>query len=203
MDNSAIVEDIPLSRQQQGQRFLDELPDVDLTDLQNEEEVAICDICMEVFDNGTNADAEAPVKLPCDHVLGRKCMARWLETKNSCPICRRVLFHHQPPRENPSSAFSPFASAYQRAVVSDVPETQLDALFVMVDLFALRRSMALELSVLDRLERSNVRLNSEMRRELREMETRTEAVEARLREICVRFPDLMNNMRVLGSITVH
>ena len=70
-----------------GENLLDQLPDVSLDDIPNATD---CNICMEPF--GSTEDPESPVQLPCGHVMGRKCISRWLETSNSCPLCRRVLF---------------------------------------------------------------------------------------------------------------
>lgn len=36
--------------------------------------------------------AEFHVSLPCNHVVGSGCIAVWLRTSNSCPLCRRVFF---------------------------------------------------------------------------------------------------------------
>ena len=38
---------------------------------------------------------EVQVKLPCQHVVGSRCIVVWLKTNNSCPLCRRVLFQEQ------------------------------------------------------------------------------------------------------------
>ena len=39
---------------------------------------------------------EMKVRLPCEHVVGSGCIAVWLRTNNSCPLCRRVFFRaHQ------------------------------------------------------------------------------------------------------------
>ena len=72
---------------QAGANFLDQLPDISLDDIPN---ATGCNICMEPF--GSTEDPESPVQLPCGHVMGRKCISRWLETSNSCPLCRHVLF---------------------------------------------------------------------------------------------------------------
>ena len=39
---------------------------------------------------------ELLVSLPCTHVVGSGCIARWLTENNSCPVCRRELFPAQP-----------------------------------------------------------------------------------------------------------
>ncbi|KAI4239246.1 MAG: hypothetical protein LQ349_000501 [Xanthoria aureola] len=62
-----------------------------------------CSICLEPFSsagrghaNHSSAEAEMPVSLPCGHIIGFKCMERYLspfgEARNSCPLCRRKLF---------------------------------------------------------------------------------------------------------------
>lgn len=35
--------------------------------------------------------AEDPVQLTCGHILGATCIARWLETNSTCPLCRAQL----------------------------------------------------------------------------------------------------------------
>ena len=39
---------------------------------------------------------ELRVRLPCEHVVGSGCIAVWLRTNNSCPLCRRVFFPAHP-----------------------------------------------------------------------------------------------------------
>jgi hypothetical protein len=34
-----------------------------------------------------------PALLPCGHVFGEECLQSWLETRNTCPICRLSLSH--------------------------------------------------------------------------------------------------------------
>ncbi len=35
---------------------------------------------------------ECEIRLPCSHRVGSACIATWLRTNNTCPVCRRVLF---------------------------------------------------------------------------------------------------------------
>ncbi|KAF6226757.1 hypothetical protein HO173_012360 [Letharia columbiana] len=74
------------------ENFLSSLPVVNLEDLWAQRQ---CDICHESFFEW----AEKPLKLPCGHIFGSKCIAEWLsptavdlKPKNTCPICREVLF---------------------------------------------------------------------------------------------------------------
>lgn len=60
-----------------------------------------CPICKEPYgqkapDTGIKEHA---VRLPCDHVVGRECIAMWLapeSNKNTCPLCREEFFPVQP-----------------------------------------------------------------------------------------------------------
>ena len=42
-----------------------------------------CSICYEAFDNET--------EIPCGHSFCKKCIDRWAETNNTCPLCREVF----------------------------------------------------------------------------------------------------------------
>ncbi|XVF39321.1 hypothetical protein PTKIN_Ptkin01aG0025100 [Pterospermum kingtungense] len=42
-----------------------------------------CTICFDDFSNGDEA-----ASMPCGHVYHGGCIVRWLETSNSCPLCR-------------------------------------------------------------------------------------------------------------------
>ena len=35
---------------------------------------------------------ERAVRLPCQHIVGSGCISQWLQTNNTCPICRQVFF---------------------------------------------------------------------------------------------------------------
>jgi len=45
----------------------------------------VCAICRESL--------EKAKRLPCGHLLHTGCLARWLEVKTECPVCRRSLTH--------------------------------------------------------------------------------------------------------------
>ncbi|KAF1834017.1 hypothetical protein BDW02DRAFT_579887 [Decorospora gaudefroyi] len=38
-----------------------------------------------------DGDTELPMELPCGHVFGEACIAKWIATKNTCPLCRAEL----------------------------------------------------------------------------------------------------------------
>ena len=42
---------------------------------------------------GSDPD-DVPVRLPCNHHIGLRCITTWLsqDSRNSCPMCRRVFF---------------------------------------------------------------------------------------------------------------
>ena len=44
-------------------------------------------------------DTKDGIKLPCAHVFDRKCLTSWVSekaaNKNTCPICRHVLFEQK------------------------------------------------------------------------------------------------------------
>ena len=86
--------------------FLESLPSVDLAELT--EDSRDCGICTQSMaplgscnDNmvkDVNDDViEEAIRLPCSHVIGSKCLARWLHplepaNNNTCPYCRAVCF---------------------------------------------------------------------------------------------------------------
>lgn len=72
---------------------LDQLEEVDLRSLSEEDRD--CGICREPY--GTGEHPESILRLPCKHYFGSHCIYEWLkpaenEHKNTCPICRAVVF---------------------------------------------------------------------------------------------------------------
>ena len=53
-----------------------------------------CIICLELC--GTMNDEtgllELAIVLPCNHIVGSGCIAQWLHSNNTCPMCRHVFF---------------------------------------------------------------------------------------------------------------
>ena len=64
---------------------------------QNDEEQQ-CIICMEECGtmNSETGLAENAIRLPCEHIVGSGCIAQWLRSNNTCPLCRHVFFPTQP-----------------------------------------------------------------------------------------------------------
>ena len=69
-----------------GKRFMEQLPVADGDDFPDE---TSCGICMESY--GSTDEPESRARLPCGHLMGRRCIERWLETCNTCPMCRQVI----------------------------------------------------------------------------------------------------------------
>ena len=63
-----------------------------------------CPVCAEDW-----TDGEQVVKLPCNHVFHDGCISKWLNQKNTCPLCRYEL-----PRAPSSSASAAAASGVGR-----------------------------------------------------------------------------------------
>lgn len=55
----------------------------DLNDARPQKE---CCFCLEEYDRDS-----AIIKTPCQHLMHRECLARWLQTSHFCPICRGDL----------------------------------------------------------------------------------------------------------------
>ena len=83
-----------------AEAFLKSLPLVSLKDLS--EDNKDCLICLESYSD-PRKNSEVPVRLPCNHVMGKDCLQRWLRSSdsnsnnNTCPMCRTVLFQRPPP----------------------------------------------------------------------------------------------------------
>jgi hypothetical protein len=75
-----------------------------------------CTICAEVIgarrDDGTS---ESPVELPCGHTFGNRCIQKWRDQNNSCPVCRAPC----PDTERPEGR-------HIRATRTTIPDTRDD-----------------------------------------------------------------------------
>ena len=78
--------------------FLESLPIVKLEDLP--ENCDSCHICKELYDDPVpEVVVESPVKLPCNHIMGSECLAKWLDDNNTCPMCRTTFFAQETSNE--------------------------------------------------------------------------------------------------------
>ena len=60
----------------QAIRFLNELEGVNVAELEPEDRT--CSICVQPYEDPEDGDIiHAPVRLPCSHVFGKVCLARW------------------------------------------------------------------------------------------------------------------------------
>ena len=47
-----------------------------------------CMICLETLKKGISPSCKNNIRLKCNHVAHDECIIRWLEIKNTCPVCR-------------------------------------------------------------------------------------------------------------------
>merc|ERR1719210_94571 len=62
------------------------LPTRKLAAAENLGEQTKCLICLDEFNDGDDVKT-----LPCLHIYHQKCIERWLNTDNSCPVCKTVI----------------------------------------------------------------------------------------------------------------
>ena len=69
----------------------------------SDEKHSQCSICLEKCGEMSHETGliELPVRLPCQHIVGSGCISHWLQTNNTCPMCRRVFF---PAQSDPDTA---------------------------------------------------------------------------------------------------
>jgi hypothetical protein len=67
-----------------------------------------CTICLLEYKEETKTETK------CHHIFHQECLDRWLETNNSCPLCRHVLQEHtrsnadeeDPEQHQPSGSYN-------------------------------------------------------------------------------------------------
>ncbi|XP_058751850.1 uncharacterized protein LOC131624944 [Vicia villosa] len=57
--------------------------DLNVTKLRD---ILCCTICMDEFDH--IHDTSKVCTMPCNHVFHEQCIVKWLQTSNTCPLCR-------------------------------------------------------------------------------------------------------------------
>ncbi|CAF9931635.1 MAG: E3 ubiquitin-protein ligase hrd1 [Alectoria fallacina] len=178
LDDDDDDDDVPASLPRAGTRFVDKLPDISLSDIPKDSRS--CNICMDPY--GSTENPENPVRLPCGHVIGRSCIARWLTTNNSCPLCRRVLFERH--------VSSPVgAQAEIRRLLESTSSLAGEEIDITMEFIAVtRQQVSIEMRLTDieagRTPRTpgDAMELSELTRENEELDARLRAVRARLVE---------------------
>lgn len=53
-----------------------------------------CSICLNnlVFDDGSSSKHGVPTRLTCSHVFHDGCLLEWFQRKDTCPLCRTLLY---------------------------------------------------------------------------------------------------------------
>ncbi|KAG2330384.1 hypothetical protein Bca52824_001564 [Brassica carinata] len=52
-----------------------------------------CSICLDsVVSRGSNSKHGEPTRMTCSHVFHDGCLLVWLQRRNTCPLCRTVLY---------------------------------------------------------------------------------------------------------------
>lgn len=73
-----------------SQTFIDSLPRISIKNIKQDE---MCSIC---FENFHEDEYPLIVKLPhCGHIFDLQCIAVWLSTNKSCPVCRDNVMEQQ------------------------------------------------------------------------------------------------------------
>ena len=74
-----------------GSEFVAALPIIALGGLPQHEHDQECPLCKTAY--SSDGTSEDPVILPCHHIFGKYCLSAWLTgKKNTCPLCRAILF---------------------------------------------------------------------------------------------------------------
>lgn len=69
------------------------------------------------------SEEHTPIKLPCNHIFGKRCLQEWLKDHTTCPLCRKSLAD---PTDTPPSQNSRNLSMFilpNGSTVSNLPDT--------------------------------------------------------------------------------
>ena len=88
--NSEALDFLPEEEVKVREEFVRQLP-------KEESTIEDCPICLEAYGElgADNSIVEHAVRLPCNHIMGSKCITTWLcliESEDECPLCRSVVY---------------------------------------------------------------------------------------------------------------
>ena len=94
-----------------------------------------CNICLEsyeaarLFRHGGDLSEETThqaVQTPCSHVFGETCLAQWLESANSCPLCRQHLYEAEAEVERMHGPVGDEDEAFFQGIRDDMAAANLE-----------------------------------------------------------------------------
>ena len=59
---------------------------VEIKDLSEKEAKEICSVCHDIYEDGKGA-----VLPNCQHIFHENCIKKWLDQKNTCPLCQTTV----------------------------------------------------------------------------------------------------------------
>ncbi|CAF9926703.1 hypothetical protein IMSHALPRED_007017 [Imshaugia aleurites] len=169
-------------------KFLESLPVVKREILPDDYQT--CHICKEDFVDDSNptvaVKAESPLKLPCGHIFGSECLAKWFLQKNTCPICRTTHFRDIAHPEMPLRA--QLAQLGLWAGESRLPERNVELRALLTDIATLNTRYSVRLLEIQ---------SSQMTEEERMVEV--SMLGRRMRAIDDMLDQIENGLREMGA----
>lgn len=116
--------------------FITFLPSVDIKDRGSDLSDHQCSICLEKypslkFRNFWSNSNDWSVRLPCGHILGSRCIEKWLRKNKNCPLCRQHVFTF----EDKTLLIGP-------GIIGQIPEVPLAAVILVLVVEVIDRSLS-------------------------------------------------------------
>ena len=160
-----------------------------------------CAICMEKY-YGPH-QRESPIRLPCNHVLGKDCLLTWLKSpptnrnNNCCPVCRSVLLERVPIFLPYDDTPSDTSSEHLENIFDQYDEGLTDQWTDLYDNDQARRDLQRERIAIERNEHERIMTARDQEHEswFREREEQYQRELVRLRQEHSEHMDVLQGMR--------